>query len=204
MNQFNELLESYFSQLSEEKTPKMFSPSSKLEYSFDDVKAGTLSDDERRIYDVVDKGSSYSGTDLLDYLKDEIHFDPREDLNISKIKRVLNNLLDKEVLSVINVSRNDSDEIEALDTMDNDDLEFKSSSEVEDFIDPSFKKSPRFFESLQEAKKSYSAKEAHKGKDIGKKGKMFGKIAKSAAKKYGSKEAGAKVAGAVLKKLRAK
>ena len=55
---------------------------------------------------------------------------------------------------------------------------------------------------LTEGKKSYSAKQAHKGKDIGKKGKQFAKIAKSASKKYGSKEAGEKVAGAVLKKLR--
>jgi hypothetical protein len=59
-------------------------------------------------------------------------------------------------------------------------------------------------EILTEGKKSYSAKQAKKGKDIGKKGKQFAKIAKSAGKKYGSKEAGKKVAGAVLKKLRAK
>lgn len=51
-------------------------------------------------------------------------------------------------------------------------------------------------------KKSYSAKEAHKGKDIGKPGKQFAKIAKGAAKKYHSKKAGKKVAGAVLAKLR--
>lgn len=57
-------------------------------------------------------------------------------------------------------------------------------------------------ESLDEA--SYSAKAARKGKDIGKPGKMFGKIAASAAKKYGSEERGKKVAGAVLAKLRAK
>ena len=57
---------------------------------------------------------------------------------------------------------------------------------------------------LTEGKKNYSAKQAKKGKDIGKKGKNFAKIAKSAGKKYGSKEAGKKVAGAVLKKLRAK
>ena len=57
---------------------------------------------------------------------------------------------------------------------------------------------------LTEGKKSYSAKQAKKGKDIGKKGKNFAKIEKEAAKKYGSKKAGAKVAGAVLKKLRAK
>jgi hypothetical protein len=50
----------------------------------------------------------------------------------------------------------------------------------------------------------YSAKAARAGKDIGKPGKMFGKIAASAAKKYGSEERGKKVAGAVLAKLRMK
>jgi hypothetical protein len=50
----------------------------------------------------------------------------------------------------------------------------------------------------------YSAKKAAAGKDIGKPGKAFGTIAKDAAKRYGSKEKGEKVAGAVLAKLRAK
>ena len=49
---------------------------------------------------------------------------------------------------------------------------------------------------------SYSAKAARAGKDIGKPGKAFAKIAASAAKRYGSKERGKKVAGAVLAKLR--
>ena len=49
---------------------------------------------------------------------------------------------------------------------------------------------------------SYSAKKAKAGKDIGKPGKMFGKIAASAAKRYGSEAAGERVAGAVLAKLR--
>ena len=40
-----------------------------------------------------------------------------------------------------------------------------------------------------------------KGTDIGKKGKGFAKIEKAAAKKYGSEEAGKKVAGAILKKV---
>jgi hypothetical protein len=52
------------------------------------------------------------------------------------------------------------------------------------------------------AKKSYSAKAAAAGKDIGKPGKNFAKIASKAAKEYGSKEAGEKVAGAVLAKMR--
>lgn len=50
----------------------------------------------------------------------------------------------------------------------------------------------------------YSAKKAAAGKDIGKPGKQFAKIAKKAGEKYGSEEKGKKVAGAVLKKLRAK
>ena len=48
----------------------------------------------------------------------------------------------------------------------------------------------------------YSAKKARAGKDIGKPGKNFAKIAKGAAERYGSKERGEKVAGAVLAKLR--
>lgn len=55
-------------------------------------------------------------------------------------------------------------------------------------------------EQIDEA--SYSAKAARAGKDIGKPGKMFDKIASSAAKRYGSEEKGKKVAGAVLAKLR--
>jgi len=51
---------------------------------------------------------------------------------------------------------------------------------------------------------SYSAKAARAGKDIGKPGKAFAKIAKEAGKRYGSEERGKKVAGAILAKLRAK
>jgi hypothetical protein len=51
---------------------------------------------------------------------------------------------------------------------------------------------------------NYSAKRAAHGADLGKKGKNFSKIASSAGKKYGSVEAGKRVAGAILKKLRNK
>ena len=50
--------------------------------------------------------------------------------------------------------------------------------------------------------KSYSAKAARAGKDIGKPGKNFSKIEASAAKRYGSKATGERVAGAVLANLR--
>ena len=52
------------------------------------------------------------------------------------------------------------------------------------------------------AEADYSAKAARAGKDIGKPGKAFAQIAKSAGERYGSKERGEKVAGAVLAKLR--
>lgn len=51
---------------------------------------------------------------------------------------------------------------------------------------------------------TYSARAARKGKDIGKRGKNFSKIAAKAAKKYHSKAAGKRVAGAILAKLRNK
>lgn len=52
--------------------------------------------------------------------------------------------------------------------------------------------------------KSYSAKRGAAGKDLGKPGKNFSKIAASAGKKYGSAAAGKRVAGAILNKLRNK
>lgn len=51
---------------------------------------------------------------------------------------------------------------------------------------------------------AYSAKAARAGKDIGKPGKSFSMIAKKAGERYGSEERGKKVAGAILKKIRAK
>ena len=60
----------------------------------------------------------------------------------------------------------------------------------------------RLAESLDVVEAGYSAKSARAGHDIGKPGKNFAKIAKSAGSKYGSKAAGERVAGAVLNKLR--
>lgn len=57
---------------------------------------------------------------------------------------------------------------------------------------------------LNRAKRSKIVKKAEKGADFGKKGKNFSKVAANAAKEYGSKEAGEKVAGSVFWKQRAK
>ena len=51
---------------------------------------------------------------------------------------------------------------------------------------------------LKASKKTAVAKQAAAGKDIGKKGKSFGKVASKAAKKYGSEETGRKVAAAAM------
>jgi hypothetical protein len=57
---------------------------------------------------------------------------------------------------------------------------------------------------MEEAKYSYAA--ARRGENIGKKGPGTGfkNLAKKAAKEYGSEESGKRVAGAILKKIRAK
>ena len=51
---------------------------------------------------------------------------------------------------------------------------------------------------LSKKKKSAISKKAQAGGDIGKKGKGFDKVADAAAKRYGSKEAGEKVAAAAM------
>ena len=51
---------------------------------------------------------------------------------------------------------------------------------------------------LSKKKKSDVVKKARRGGDIGKKGKNFDKIAKKAAKRYGSEEAGERVAAAAM------
>jgi hypothetical protein len=52
--------------------------------------------------------------------------------------------------------------------------------------------------------KAKAAKEARSGKDMGKKGKNFDRVAAKAGKEYGSEEAGERVAGALFQKLRKK
>ncbi len=52
--------------------------------------------------------------------------------------------------------------------------------------------------------KSQAVKKAKKGKDMGKPGKNFAKIAAKAGKKYGSAQAGKRVAGAIFQNLRRK
>lgn len=54
---------------------------------------------------------------------------------------------------------------------------------------------------ISKEKRSAIVKAARKGKDLGKKGKMFSKIAEKAARRLGSKERGRRVAAAVMWKI---
>lgn len=56
---------------------------------------------------------------------------------------------------------------------------------------------------LTKKERSSLAKKASAGKDIGKPGKMFSRVSETAAIKYGSKEAGDKVAAAAMIKAHA-
>lgn len=57
---------------------------------------------------------------------------------------------------------------------------------------------------MSKKEKSEVVRKAESGKDMGKKGKGFEEVAEKAAKEYGSKEAGERVAGAAFWKQQAK
>ena len=104
------------------------------------------------------------------------------------------NIIDEEAIAIIVEAMHGED--------DEDEKEMKKGKKSKKSEEDDEDEEGEDEEELEEA--SYSAKAARAGKDIGKPGKAFAKIAKSAAKRYGSKERGEKVAGAVLAKLRAK
>lgn len=87
--------------------------------------------------------------------------------------------------------------------------QMSSDEEVEKFIQAAYRQIKKHLEKdlnekkkpsagLTKAQKSSVAKKAAAGKDIGKKGKGFEKVAKAAEKQYGSKEAGERVAAASM------
>jgi len=64
-----------------------------------------------------------------------------------------------------------------------------------------YKKLAEAYKALKEEMNSLDEARFKKGEDIGEPGPGFKKIAKAAEKRYGSEEAGKKVAGAILKKV---
>lgn len=102
-------------------------------------------------------------------------------------------MMDEEVIDEVSV-----DEL-TLDPNAGPQLEEESLEE--DQLDEAKKKPSA---GMTKKEKSALSKKAHAGKDIGKKGKGFEKVAKAGEKQYGSKEAGEKVAAAAMWKAAAK
>ena len=188
--------------------------------------------DTERIEDVGNIVSKYANEDGLDISGDTVQFsvDPGTPLydavsrhGIDKIEAALKRDVDKISDSVVIVMAPDKDQPDV-------DRHIKTELPVDISYDIMRRNLPRSYENIaktreedyeedmygmegdesyaanenevQEDNEGLSAKKARAGKDIGKPGKNFKKISDKAAKKYGSKEAGDRVAGAVLAKMR--
>lgn len=115
----------------------------------------------------------------------------------------------KDVMAKLKIAQNLVSEISKdLESAlgDDDDDEAEDDSNEPGTTDQSMDTKPSFNSNATGAmgEAVYSYKAAREGKDIGKPGKNFEKIAGKAAEKYGSKKAGERVAGAILAKIRAK
>jgi hypothetical protein len=122
------------------------------------------------------------------------------EINEPKIDAAVDALTDKE-------SHEDESEVymvgekKAKEDYDGDGKIESSEEEYKGSRDKAIKKAKGLAEIIASKLKEERFK---KGTDIGKKGPGFEKIEKSAEKKYGSEEAGKRVAGAILKKVLAK
>ena len=156
--------------------------------------------DAARVEDVGNIVSKYANEDGLDISGDTVQFsvDPDTPLakavtahGIDKIEAALKRDVDKISDNVVVVMSPDEDYEEMG-------YGFDSPEEPDEY---SMGEEGGGITEVEDAE-DLSAKKARAGKDIGKPGKNFSKIAKSAGKKYGSKAAGERVAGAVLAKMR--
>jgi len=156
--------------------------------------------DAERVEDVGNIVSKYANADGLDISGNTVQFsvDPDTPLakavtahGIDKIEAALKRDVDRISDSVVVVMSPDEDYEEMG-------YGFDSPEEPDEY---SMGEEGGGITEVEDAE-DLSAKKARAGKDIGKPGKNFSKIAKSAGKKYGSKAAGERVAGAVLAKMR--
>jgi len=156
--------------------------------------------DAERVEDVGNIVSKYANEDGLDVSGNTVQFsvDPGTPLakavtahGIDKIEAALKRDVDRISDSVVVVMSPDEDYEEMG-------YGFDSPEEPDEY---SMGEEGGGITEVEDAE-DLSAKKARAGKDIGKPGKNFSKIAKSAGKKYGSKAAGERVAGAVLAKMR--
>ena len=76
----------------------------------DEIPSGSLSVEQKRVYDEVDQGDEYEGKDLLDYLQSQLRFTSSESQNRQKLEGILNSLLRRGFLELIKDADSDSDE----------------------------------------------------------------------------------------------
>lgn len=91
----------------------------------DEIPSGSLSSEQKRIYDEVDQGDEYEGKDLLDHLQSQVRFTSSESQNRQRLESILNSLLRKGYLEQVELASSDSDETleggeEDLDTITRD------------------------------------------------------------------------------------
>jgi hypothetical protein len=168
------------------------------------IKPNRERDDIKDINEAEDAGIvnseslAYYINELID-LADDMEYTPEMVKELNALKNSLPGGVEEmsieDALDImqqtIDITEDDISAIEALDqAVDGDPAVIAKAREIYGLDEA---KKPGTFK-----KRSAMAKKARAGKDIGEKGKNFEKIAKSAAKKYGSEEAGKKVAGAVM------
>jgi hypothetical protein len=148
---------------------------------------------QQRAFRTLDKRTRKEDLDIFDVVLEFLQAEGFAE-TLEEAEWLMANIIDEEAIAIIvEAMHDDEEDDEDENEMKKGKKSKKSEEDDEDEEDE---------EELEES--SYSATAARAGKDIGKPGKAFAKIAKSAAKRYGSKERGEKVAGAVLAKLRAK
>jgi hypothetical protein len=148
---------------------------------------------QQRAFRTLDKRTRKEDIDIFDIVLEFLQAEGFAE-TLEEAKWMMANELDEEAIAIIAEASCECEDDEDEKEMKKGKKSKKSEEDEEDDEEDD--------DDLKEA--SYSAKAARAGKDIGKPGKAFAKIAKSAAKRYGSEERGKKVAGAILAKLRAK
>lgn len=135
-------------------------------------------------------------------VKEDMHFAKKLIEGFRNKEKLNEKELDIEINEVLSKDASAGDWIHDFVHSDNPKFAGKSKAERKKMaLGAYYAKQNEEVEELDE-KEGYSAKAARAGKDIGKPGKAFAKIAKSAGERYGSEEKGKKVAGAILAKLR--
>ncbi len=144
--------------------------------------------------DVDDMDKDDKKSDKKDDGKDDTDKDDKKSDKTSKKEKKPDNDDDLET-NPDDVVDDDADDV-VDDDADDDKADKKSDKPSKN--DKDLKEAVKYAKDMTAAERSALAKKARSGKDIGKRGKGFEKVAAKAAKEYGSKEAGERVAAAAM------